>query len=86
MLICDCGKKATWMYMPGDSVACDDCVPRGCSCNKELKDGIEPIFEGNVLVNPEDDFFVPTDDQGREYPCCEWMQTTEDDHTESVCE
>ncbi len=41
---CDCGKLATWVYMPGYSADsndyhCDDCVPRGCSCNWEgIKD------------------------------------------------
>ena len=33
-----CEKKiATWIYMPAtyedELLACDDCVPRGCSCN-----------------------------------------------------
>ena len=36
--LCDCGKVAIWIYMPGYSgghnpYSCDDCVPRGCSCN-----------------------------------------------------
>jgi hypothetical protein len=35
---CDCGKKATWLYMPGfhdgSPFFCDDCVHRGCSCNE----------------------------------------------------
>ena len=35
---CDCGKLATWVYMPSyrdsdNDFSCDDCVPRGCSCN-----------------------------------------------------
>jgi len=34
---CDCGKPATWIYMPGfregSPFFCDDCVHRGCSCN-----------------------------------------------------
>jgi hypothetical protein len=35
---CDCGKLATWCYMPGyssgeSSYSCDECVPRGCDCN-----------------------------------------------------
>lgn len=29
---CDCGKTATWCLMSGMIYACDDCVPRGCSC------------------------------------------------------
>ena len=36
---CDCGNPAKWIYMPGysgggNSFSCDDCVPRGCSCNE----------------------------------------------------
>ena len=36
--LCDCGKIATWCYMPGyldggNSNSCDDCVHRGCDCN-----------------------------------------------------
>jgi len=30
-----CDKIATWSYMPGISNYCDDCLPRGCSCNNE---------------------------------------------------
>ena len=34
---CDCGAVAVWCYMPGYSGGgnphhCEDCVPRGCSC------------------------------------------------------
>lgn len=36
--LCDCGNVAVWDYLPGysdgsNSYSCDDCVPRGCSCN-----------------------------------------------------
>lgn len=31
-----CGKKAQWMYMPNSNFYCDDCVPRGCSCNIDI--------------------------------------------------
>lgn len=30
---CKCGKIATWCYLPKDTLYCDDCVSRGCSCN-----------------------------------------------------
>jgi len=34
---CNCGEVATWLYMPSSNMVhpfcCDDCVPRGCSCN-----------------------------------------------------
>jgi hypothetical protein len=36
---CGCGKEVQeyWMYMPGeeDESYCENCVPRGCSCNNE---------------------------------------------------
>ena len=35
----NCNRDAVWSYMPGDEYACDECVPRGCSCNFEPKDG-----------------------------------------------
>src|ERR1035441_3790019 len=36
--LCDkgCKKIAVWWYMPSDGHGnyCDDCIPRGCSCNR----------------------------------------------------
>lgn len=49
---------------------CDDCVPRGCSCNAELKAGIE--FDSPAAEQAEN-WIEPVDAQGRKYPCCEWM-------------
>jgi len=64
--------KAVWWYAPSTDdhrlrLACDECIPRGCSCNQEL------ISED---LNPKDpnSYYGPTDEQGREYPCCEWME------------
>ena len=31
--------EATWVYMPNGEYACDECVPRKCSCNMKPKDG-----------------------------------------------
>lgn len=73
-----CGKPAKWYYMPGHSekedYACDKHVPRGCSCNAELKKNVAPILDkyGN-LDNPAEDWYEPTDFRGRKYPCCEWF-------------
>lgn len=53
-------KIATWEYMPRSfEYYCDDCVPRGCSCN---------------LLGGEDDEsgIEATDEQGRLLPCCEF--------------
>ena len=62
--LCNCGKVAVWLYMPGYSsgcndFSCDDCVPRGCECNHDYK-GIG----GESL----DDFINQTkDDVGKYY-------------------
>ena len=83
--ICEkCGKPADWMYID-DTTLCDDCVPRGCSCNLELKDDIEFILDeyGNI-DNPEEDYHQPLDEYGREYPCCEWMYINERDEENKV--
>lgn len=69
---CKCGQKAVWIYMPDSTVACDDCVPRGCSCQEKLKDGVEPIFENDILINAESDFEPTLDDDGKMLPCVEW--------------
>ena len=64
--ICEeCGRLATWVYMPNGDLRCDNCVPRGCSCNQEPKDG---NYENEDPSNWEE----PTDEKGRKYPCCEW--------------
>ena len=79
---CKCGKLATWYYMPAEQewACCDDCVPRGCSCNCKIDDsGDEPIF-----LDEEE-----TDEQGRFYPCCEWLYDEEGWNYEpdiSLCE
>lgn len=52
-IICNyCNEKiATWFYMPStnddliDHFYCEDCVPRGCSCNNEILYEDEDIEE-----------------------------------------
>jgi len=64
-----CAKLAIWMYLPSsscereDKFYCDECVPRGCSCN------IDPV----TLIEDTDDLgrFYPCceylwDDRGFE--------------------
>lgn len=52
-------KIATWEYLPrAFEYYCDDCVPRGCSCNIISEDG-EDIVEA-------------IDEHGRLLPCCEF--------------
>jgi hypothetical protein len=45
-----CNKSATWFYLPatrGKFYFCDDCVPRGCTCNVDDIDMAEPDKEFN---------------------------------------
>jgi len=70
----ECGKRPEkgWMYVPGsdDHFYCDDCVPRGCSCNDELKDGID--FDSKEAEDPIN-YYRPVDEKGRQSPCCEFF-------------
>ena len=58
---CDCGKVATWLYMPGygdgsNPFSCDDCVPRGCDCNHHYVsvDAYHPPLDKPDLPNPDE--------------------------------
>ena len=48
---CDiCDSKAVWFYMPGKSQYCDNCVPRGCSCNIDEETGEEMVdYDGRLF-------------------------------------
>ena len=85
--ICDCKKEATWCYMPGYSENqnpywCDDCVPRGCTCNMySIKEEYRNKPEGEEGVDwqwVEEEGYEPNtywqniDEKGRAYPCCEY--------------
>lgn len=53
-----CPKIAVWVYMPSskDGYYCEDCVPRGCSCNyhhANPNDFHPPLEEGEVPVGIE---------------------------------
>lgn len=86
---CDCGKVATWCYMPGyrdggNSYSCDDCVSRGCDCNHNyvsVNSYHPPLDSPNLPEGEEgvdwkwiktDNVWCYLDEQGREYPCCEY--------------
>ena len=65
--------------MPRGILACDKCVPRGCSCNSEyLSEDYRPVpsgIEGKDWKWLEKDVsFCPIDGKGREFPCCEWWE------------
>ena len=78
---CDCGNRPTWIYMPGYSNdndwSCDDCVPRGCSCNHS-----DPL-DGNWDNREPSNWEVLRDEQGREWPCCEHEGIPEEDWNEN---
>ena len=65
-MICEiCIAKSTWIYMPSGEEFCDNCVPRGCSCN------LEPIDGDWDNQNPEN-WTENKDELGRLLPCCEY--------------
>ena len=74
-------KPADWDHMSarvGEPIFyCDDCVPRGCSCNSELKDGID--YNSREADNPEN-WVERLDDKGRKLPCCEYDGMSEEEH------
>jgi hypothetical protein len=79
---CECGKKAKWFYAPArkdekitDIAFCEECVPRGCSCNdydledidkEELNNVIEVAYDGGHKA------YRHLDNKGLEEPCCEF--------------
>jgi len=77
--VCSCGKPASWVWTYGPKVirntyACDDCVPRGCSCNMELKEGVEIVEDSRgTIINPPEDYEQVLDNEGRMIPCREWV-------------
>lgn len=89
---CLCGKKAVWSYMPSNWSYCEDCVPRGCSCTRNYCDEqskLDELYE-SPPTDPnhkwkwleENGIWVSLDEQGREYPCCEYWKIHEDDHND----
>ena len=70
--LCNCGKVAVWDYMPGYSsgsnpYSCDDCVPRGCSCNHRY---VEVSSYEPPLVNPD----LPVDYDCEEGIYWKWIE------------
>ena len=78
--LCDCGKKAVWVYMPSPRESnpyyCDDCVPRGCTCEYNyISYGLYPPSDTkNWKWIEENVCWGLLDDQGRDYPCVEYMK------------
>ncbi len=67
--LCLCSKLAIWWQPTRDYYPyfCDDCVPRGCSCNFDLKEGKDPSSEN------EGDYFEVLDESERKKPCIEYF-------------
>jgi len=79
--LCDCGKKAIWVYLPGYSSGsnpyhCDNCVPRDCSCEMRfIVDNEKPSGEENIdwkWYDNEKTIWKYIDEKGRFYPCIEF--------------
>lgn len=73
---CHCNKDAAWYYEPscsGRRFYCDDCVPRGCTCNYEyvVYEG-EPKDDNFIWHDKEHGIYETLDEKGRRYPCCEY--------------
>lgn len=70
-IICNkCNRIAVWHYAPSDGKGnyCDDCVPRGCSCNIIIEQ-----FEMSELPSPLNlESIEAIDKFGRLFPCCEY--------------
>lgn len=59
-------KVAKWKHEIVDDYACDDCVPRGCSCH---------IYEKRKRKSfSVDNYEYKKDKCGRELPCEEWIK------------
>jgi hypothetical protein len=70
--LCDCGKIATWCYMPGygdgsNSNSCDDCVPRECDCNHNYVDV-------NAYHPSLNDPYLPEGEEGKDW---KWIEVGE---------
>lgn len=87
---CKCGKMATWVYMPASEYHinpyyCDDCVPRGCTCNVynineewcDLPEDYEIEGVDWMWIDEEKTAYEYVDEKGRSFPCCEFMEDEE---------
>jgi len=60
-------RRAVWYYVPGTAIACDGCVPRGCTCHEYPLDG---KYSNSDPANWTQDL----DELGRKFPCVEWRK------------
>jgi hypothetical protein len=59
--------NAKWKNTVVLDYACDDCVPRGCSCNLYKKNK-----KRSFVIEEFGDYEYKTDKEGRELPCEDW--------------
>lgn len=78
-------------YSNGKDFYCDDCVPRGCSCNVFSLDEfpIDGTSEKNYIFwnkaltefthgkTDESAYYEEVDEKGRRFPCCEFSYDEE---------
>lgn len=80
--LCNCGKVAVWLYMPATNnprrpFFCEDCVPRGCTCNHyHIGESIPlnlPTESDKPYIWIEPNLvWTRVDDKGRQWPCVEY--------------
>lgn len=83
---CKCGKVAQWCYMPGGECYCDDCVPRGCSCNVDnvIEFG-EPSPDRPVVWFTEDDLQMESPGRTERTPDCIYYEYLDEQGRRSPC-
>lgn len=85
-----CENDAVWFYMPSSNGMvnfCDECVPRGCTCNvHNIEEFVNPTesnimwwnndantyINGSLLKTSKSFYFEQLDEKGRRFPCCEY--------------
>ena len=93
-LACNCGKLAVWSYIPASDIRknrefCEDCVPRGCSCETEYieYECFPPKDRSDWIWIEENVSWCYVDELGRKSPCCEfWFDENGWDCTEEDIE
>jgi len=73
-VLCNKTPDKGWYYIAStddniDYFYCDDCVPRGCSCRKELKNDID--INSKEAKDPKS-YHDRLDASGRKLPCVEF--------------
>lgn len=76
-----CNEKAVWFLLSASDIwYCDNCVPRGCSCEsynlQEFPEILQEHLDNQINFRVEyinnTGYLVPLDKLNRENPCCEY--------------